>query len=324
MAISKRLLLRKISVPIAGAFLFISIANVNVPGLFGALAPGARAIGLPNARSSYWASGGKNLITQTQEHQIRFIERDELFDALRKERVTFLDIREANEFVTSHIPNALNIPFSKREAYYERLKSIVPPTSFLVLYCNWDFRAYVAAVEMKQRGFSNIVMMYPHGLRGWIAEGLPVAGVGVGKTDANAWREITSATLGTLPRNDVIARRPSGRRSNLTTDESKASKTLRSTLRIVPKQVIPRHIKASVGDRLILDLTAEEEDHWFVIPDFGINIHLKPGEHQTVELNITRPGYFPFGCITCCTKYQCQIRQAILVDLEKDVSAYGE
>jgi len=74
----------------------------------------------------------------------------------------------------------------------------------------------------------------------------------------------------------------------------------------------------------VINLVAEGEDHWFVMPDFNVDLHLKQGEQKTIELDIKKPGYFPFGCITCCVKYQCKIKQAILVDLKEPVSSYGE
>ncbi|OGX05687.1 MAG: hypothetical protein A3G87_00920 [Omnitrophica bacterium RIFCSPLOWO2_12_FULL_50_11] len=332
MTISECSFLKKIPTYLVSAALVLYI--IYPSSLSGEVVTGIPVLELPTPRTSYWASHGENLIPL--EHQIRTIEREELFRALLKNRVTFLDIREPKEFAQSHLPNALNIPFSSREAYYDRLK--FPPNTTFVLYCNWDFRGYVAAVEMKEKGFSNLAMMYPHGLRGWIGEGLPIAGEAVGQTDKEASAQLmrilrrhpeaeiqsvadlSAEFLAEGPqRTDGILRPAKGG----TQDDVKA-KTIRTPLRILPKVIEPAHIEASVGDRVILDLTAEEEDHWFVIPDFGVNLHLEPGESRTVELNTTRPGYFPFGCITCCTRYQCKIKQAILVDLTKEVSYYGE
>jgi hypothetical protein len=95
-------------------------------------------------------------------------------------------------------------------------------------------------------------------------------------------------------------------------------------MRILKKTVEPRHIEASVGERLILDLRSEEEDHWFVLPDFAIDLRLEKGEERTIELEMKRRGYFPYGCITCCTRYQCQVKQAVLVDVGQPLELYGE
>lgn len=274
------------------------------------------------SRVSYWSQGGQNLIGERAE--IPFLNRKTLLPLLSQGSILLLDIREADEFDKSHLPNALNIPFSNRAAYYDQLKSNSNRT--LVPYCNLDFRAYVAGMELKQMGFSNIAMMYPHGLKGWKAQGLPVAGKGMGVSDQKAQEMLQ----------DVIAKSPEGTTKPSTSSEIASAlfgpqprndgegRTRRIPMRILPKRVEPSHISASVGDQLILDLVAEEEDHWFVMPDFHINLHLKKGEWKTVTLNITRSGYFPFGCITCCTQYRCQTKQAVLVDLKEPVASYGE
>lgn len=95
-------------------------------------------------------------------------------------------------------------------------------------------------------------------------------------------------------------------------------------MRVLAKRMEPAHVQASVGDRVILELIGEEEDHRVVIPDFDVQLHLEPGERRTIELTMIRPGYFPFGCISCCARYRCQTKQALLVDVKEPLSKYGE
>ena len=265
------------------------------------------------SRASYWAEDGTNT-TQTKE-ELPFIERKELFQSLKSEgKVVFLDTREQNEYEASHLPNAVHIPFTKVSEEGKTLPNSTKTT--IIPYCNWDFRAYVAGVKLKEMGYSNVRMMYPHGLKGWMASGLPLAGKGPGKSDAIAQAELTKM----LDQN--LAANPYDQLGNVS--QSRKTETKQITMRLLKKHIEPRHIQASVGDHLILNLSAEEEDHWFVIPDFGINLKLKQGEKKTVQINLAKSGYFPYGCISCCMRYQCQVRQAILADLKTDPSFFGE
>ena len=292
-------------------FLVILILLVFI--LFETLPPLSAQENPPPSRASYWATGGESLIEEKQE--IPFIEREALFQKLKaKNPVLFIDTREPHEYVKSHLPNAVNIPFLKIKEHEEKLPQN-SPTTILIPYCNWDFRAYVAGLELKRQGYSNITMMYPHGLKGWEAGRLPLAGEAAGKTDRAAQTEL-----------DQILAKPFSIQTpeSKTTESPQKGEVRRIEMHILKKKVEPRHIEASVGDHLILELHAEEEDHWFVIPDFGVNVRLKPGESKTIELDIKRAGYFPYGCITCCTRYQCQVKQAILVNLKLDPSFYGE
>ena len=295
---------------IASFFLICTLFNNAIP-LFAQENP-------PPSRTSYWATGGENLVEEKQE--IPFIERKELFQKLKtKNQLLFIDTREPHEYAKSHLPNAINIPFLKIKEHSEKL--LPNSSATLVPYCNWDFRAYVAGLELKRQGYSDIVMMYPHGLKGWEAGGLPLAGETTGKTDKEVQTELEQILKDPsfLQSNNLgkeIVSPPSATRNDV--------RPRRIEMHILKKKVEPRHIIATVGDHLILTLHTEEEDHWFVMPDFNLNIHLKPGESKTVELDIKRSGYFPYGCISCCTRYQCQVKQAILVDLDLAPSFFGE
>ncbi len=321
---SKRRFLKKDVVPARAALclLFLTFFSFYTAGF-------AQTSALPKARGSYWTSGGTNLI-EDKLPLIPFLERKELFRLLRQtDSIVFLDIREPHEFQKSHIPGARNISFSNRHDFFSKFSSDDQMT--YIPYCNWDFRAYVAARELKEKGIRNIVMMYPHGLRGWIGSGLPAAGEEAGVDDEEAITKLRSVILN--PPSVILSSSTvtlSDSEESMTRDSSAApqddtiGETKHITMRLLPKIIEPAHIKASVGDHLIINLMAEGEDHWFVMPDFDIDFHLKQGEQKTIEIDLTKSGYFPFGCITCCVKYQCKIKQAILVDLKEPVSYYGE
>lgn len=264
----------------------------------------------PQSRASYWAIGGENLVEFKEE--IPFLEQGALFKLIKDgKRVMFIDTREPPEYAKSHLPNAVNVPFSKREEFFDAMEAV--SDTIIIPYCNWDFRAYVCGLDMKKRGLQNVYIMYPHGIKGWMASGFPVAGQEPAKNDQRAHEELLKVLDKPLHYDDAV------NFGNRTTKQVR-----QIDMRILKKKVEPRHIDASIGDKLILNLIAEEEDHWFVIPDFGVNVKLRPGETKTIELNLKRSGYFPYGCISCCMRYQCQVKQAILVDLKDDLSVYGE
>jgi len=266
-----------------------------------------------SSRVSHCATGGESVVQREQE--IPFLGREELIRLMKEGKTVFFDTREAKEFAASHIPNAVNTPFSKRTEYFKKnLEQYKGAT--VIPYCNWDFRAYIGALELKKMGYTNVQMMYPHGLRSWEADGFPVAGESVGASDKEAREKLHKMLEMPLLHSSLRAER-----SNLRTEIASSPTAPRTdmrdrhiTLHIYKKRVEPGQIEASVGDRLILNLIAEEEDHWFVAPDFGVNVHLGPNERRTIHLDMIRSGYFPYGCISCCTRYQCRVKQSILVD----------
>ncbi|MBR3018510.1 MAG: rhodanese-like domain-containing protein [Clostridia bacterium] len=60
-----------------------------------------------------------------------------------------LDVREADEFRSGHIPDAVNVPLS-------RISSIaLPKTSLLFVYCLRGTRSKQAVSRLKQMGYQN-------------------------------------------------------------------------------------------------------------------------------------------------------------------------
>jgi len=98
---------------------------------------------------------------------------DVLSAAAAGRKVVYVDVREVDEFVESHIPGALNIPIRDvSPALREQLSG----ADYVVSYCVKDFRGYEMAKALAQIGVKNSVIMRPYGIKGWIAMGLPVAG----------------------------------------------------------------------------------------------------------------------------------------------------
>jgi rhodanese-related sulfurtransferase len=80
-----------------------------------------------------------------------------------------LDVRAPEEFVTGHVPGAVNIPYDQVAA---RLAE-VPKDKDVVLYCRSGRRAGMAAEVLARNGYAKL-----HYLEGdmpaWIAKGRPV------------------------------------------------------------------------------------------------------------------------------------------------------
>lgn len=86
--------------------------------------------------------------------------------------VLYIDTREPEEFAESHIPGAINIPL--RDAGEADIQ-LLAGNKYVVPYCLKDLRAFEVARTLMSGGLSNVRMLEPSGLRGWQAQGLPVA-----------------------------------------------------------------------------------------------------------------------------------------------------
>lgn len=89
----------------------------------------------------------------------------------QKDNIVFVDTRETWEYEEGRIPGAINIKL--REV--ENSLDLVRDADLVIAYCVKDFRGYEAARAFRKHGI-NAAIMKPHGMRGWIEEGLPVAG----------------------------------------------------------------------------------------------------------------------------------------------------
>lgn len=87
--------------------------------------------------------------------------------------VRFVDVREPEEFVESHIPGALNI---QQRSLDEDALAQLRGADYVVSYCIKDFRGFEMARSLRDAGIPNAVILNPYGIKGWIAEGLPTAG----------------------------------------------------------------------------------------------------------------------------------------------------
>lgn len=80
-----------------------------------------------------------------------------------------IDVREKNEFVQGHIPNARNMPMAGIAEQTDKLSKDSP----IILTCATGARAQNAFKTLSQKGFQNLFVL-ESGLDGWKSAGLPI------------------------------------------------------------------------------------------------------------------------------------------------------
>ncbi|MGH2755697.1 MAG: ArsR/SmtB family transcription factor [Actinomycetota bacterium] len=88
----------------------------------------------------------------------------------RKENLTVLDVRPAEEYAAGHVPGAVSIPVAELK---RRLKEI-PKDKEVVAYCRGEFCAFApeAARYLDKKGYRTSIL--DAGLPDWKAAGLPI------------------------------------------------------------------------------------------------------------------------------------------------------
>lgn len=89
----------------------------------------------------------------------------------RGEQFNLVDVREESEFNAARIPGALHIG----KGVIERdIEEKIPDTAApIVLYCGGGYRSALAALNLQQMGYSNVISM-DGGFRGWKEAGLEI------------------------------------------------------------------------------------------------------------------------------------------------------
>ena len=83
-----------------------------------------------------------------------------------------LDVRTPEEFATSHVPNAVNIPHTELASRISELD--VEKTSPIVVYCERGFRAGRAESVLLEAGYQKVLHLEGD-MRAWRANDRPVA-----------------------------------------------------------------------------------------------------------------------------------------------------
>jgi rhodanese-related sulfurtransferase len=88
-----------------------------------------------------------------------------------KEDFILLDVRDKQEFVEGHLPEAINI--SRGMLEFKAAMIIPDKNSKIVVYCGLDLRGPLATKTMNDLGYKNAVNMVG-GLKAWKGAGYPV------------------------------------------------------------------------------------------------------------------------------------------------------
>ena len=82
-----------------------------------------------------------------------------------------IDVREDHEWDKGHIPGAMHMGRGILERDIER--TFADKNTPLVLYCGGGYRSALAADNLQQMGYTNVLSL-AGGIRGWVREGHPV------------------------------------------------------------------------------------------------------------------------------------------------------
>lgn len=98
------------------------------------------------------------------------VSREELRRRIRKDTVTIIDVRPAEEFAAGHLPGAINVPTQELQRRLGKL----PRDKEIIAYCRGPYclMSYEAVEALRRRGFKAIRLQ--DGFPEWKAAGFPV------------------------------------------------------------------------------------------------------------------------------------------------------
>ncbi|TWH76199.1 rhodanese-related sulfurtransferase [Azomonas agilis] len=114
-----------------------------------------------------------DLVTDAKA-QIHEISPEEAVNSIQQADL-LLDVREASEYQTGHIPTAINIPRGLLEFKLESTPELSNRALKIVLYCKTSGRAALSALTLKHMGYQQ-VQSIAGGFDAWIAAGKPQSG----------------------------------------------------------------------------------------------------------------------------------------------------
>jgi len=106
----------------------------------------------------------RDQLVQLAKSEIEEISAHDLKDWLSEEEVKVIDIRERDEFVQGHLPNAVFIPRGYLELQIEQQQS--DRSKPVVLYCAGGTRSALAARNLKEMGYERVISLIG-GFNGW-------------------------------------------------------------------------------------------------------------------------------------------------------------
>lgn len=111
-------------------------------------------------------------LVEAARAEIHEIPLDQADDAIKKADV-LLDVREADEYHTSHIPGAVNVSRGILEFKLTNDPAFEDRGLNLVIYCKNSGRSALAARAMKEMGYIH-VQSIAGGIEAWEAAGKPL------------------------------------------------------------------------------------------------------------------------------------------------------
>jgi len=111
-------------------------------------------------------------IVDDAKKRIRALSVDEVKEKLdKREKFLLIDVREESEWAKDHLPGAIHVGKGIIERdIEERVPDVNTP---LVLYCGGGFRSALAADNLQEMGYKNVLSM-DGGVRGWREKGFPL------------------------------------------------------------------------------------------------------------------------------------------------------
>jgi rhodanese-related sulfurtransferase len=111
-------------------------------------------------------------IVEDARSRIREISIDEVQAKLQAgEKFMLVDVREESEYAKDHLPGAIHLGKGIIERDIE--ERVPDPSTPMVLYCGGGFRSVLAADNLQEMGFRNVLSM-DGGIREWREKGLPL------------------------------------------------------------------------------------------------------------------------------------------------------
>jgi rhodanese-related sulfurtransferase len=112
-------------------------------------------------------------IVENAKQRIREVSVDDVKTKLdRGEKFVLVDVREESEWAKDHLPGAIHLGKGVIERdVEERVPDLNAP---LVLYCGGGYRSALAADNLQQMGYRNVLSM-DGGIREWREKGFPLS-----------------------------------------------------------------------------------------------------------------------------------------------------
>ena len=117
-------------------------------------------------------SQGFLMIVNDAKKRVREVSVDEVKTKLdRQEKFLIIDVREESEFAKDRLPGAIHLGKGVIERDIEQ--RIPDHNASLILYCGGGFRSALAADNIQQMGYCNVLSM-DGGVKEWREKGYPL------------------------------------------------------------------------------------------------------------------------------------------------------